>query len=124
MQKPSIMLHASIRFAAALGLVALTACSSNGDDDTGANAGTGGTGMPGSGGSGTGGTGTMGGAGMGASGSGGMPAATCNSGMITASPDTNYQFFSKLTIQLTSVKPSSEIKFDWSGVTIDFLKKP
>jgi hypothetical protein len=130
MQKPIIMFHRSICFSAALGLLALTGCgSSTADDDdnaggTGGAGATGGSGagMPGAGGSvgGSAGAGASGSAGSGA----GAPSNACNMGMITAAPEQNYQFSSTLTINLTSVKPSSDITFDWSGLTVDFLKKP
>jgi hypothetical protein len=137
MQKPLIMFHRSICFSAALGLLALTGCGSSTADDDDNAGGTGGTGatggsgagMPGAGGSvgGSAGSGTTGGsAGAGVSGSAGSGAGTsaCNTGMFAASPEQNYQFSSTLTINLTPVKPSSDITFDWSGLTVDFLKKP
>jgi hypothetical protein len=88
--------------------------------------GAGATGATGGSGAGMPGTGGSAGAGMsGAGGSGaGAPSTACNMGMFAASPEQNYQFSSTLTINLTSVKPSSDITFDWSGLTIDFLKKP
>lgn len=111
------MLHSSLRYAAFLGLFALTACSGKGDDDTGGTGAAGG--MGGSGGTG----GGSGSAGMPTSGSAGMPAGMCATS-LTTSPDNNYQFESTLTINPVEVKPGTELTLDWSGVTQDFLKRP
>jgi len=45
----------------------------------------------------------------------------CTGTTILASPADNYKFHSDLTINVTKVKPSSEITFDWSGVTKDLI---
>jgi hypothetical protein len=64
-------------------------------------------------------------AGMGASGgSGGMGAPVCGTNNIVATPENNYEFHSELSIEITKVKPSSELMFDWSGLTTDFLGHP
>jgi hypothetical protein len=126
MQKPLIMFHRTICFSAALGLLAVTACSPKPDDDDNAG-GAGGVGGAGATGGTTGGTAPMAGSGgtSGSAGAGaGAPNGMCATGMITASPEQNYEFSSTLTIQFTAVKPSSDITFDWSMVTTDFLKKP
>ena len=117
------MLHSSIRYSFLIGLFALTPACGGGDDDnggTGGGSGTGGTNAA----AGTGGTGTGGGsgtAGMPAGGTAGM-AAMCETAIITSN-DKNYEFHSDLTIDLTPVKPSSDLTLDWSGVTTDFLKR-
>lgn len=72
--------------------------------------------------------GTNGSGGTGGSG-GGASAVACGSvsddgegNLITrAAADNNYSFSSSFTIDVTPVKPSSELSFDWSGVTEDFL---
>jgi len=125
------MRHSSIRYSLLLGLFALTPACSSGDDDSGGTGGGAGTGATGgsSGSSGTGGgSATGGGAGMTSGGSAGMAAAGTSGGMcsptILTTVDNNYQFTSTLTIMPAPVKPQSEITFDWSGVTKDFLKRP
>jgi hypothetical protein len=107
------MLHSSIRYSLLLGLFALTPACSSGDDDSGGTGG--GSGMGATGGS-------SGSAGMSAGGTAGMPAATCETAIVT-SPDKNYEFHSELTVNVTPVKPSTELTFDWSGVKTDFLKR-
>jgi hypothetical protein len=128
------MRHSSIRYSLVLGLFALTPACSSGDDDSGGTGGGAGAGATGGtsamgGTSGTGGAAaTGGGAGMTAGGSAGMAAAGTSGGMcsptILTTVDNNYQFTSTLTIMPTPVKSKSEITFDWSGVTKDFLKRP
>jgi hypothetical protein len=83
-----------------------TACGGgeSGDDaGSGATAGTGGS-TAGTGGS--------------AAGTGGSTA--CGAA-VTASPANNYTFSSTLTFPAVSVQPDSELSFDWSAVTKDFL---
>jgi hypothetical protein len=91
-----------------------SAMQTGGTGGGGATGGTGGTG----GSSGTGGTGGSSGTG-GTGGTGG--GAMCTGTTIVASPADNYKFHSDLTINVTKVKPSSELTFDWSGVTKDLL---
>jgi hypothetical protein len=98
MEKSRTMLHRAIQ-ASLVGCAFAVAGCGGGGDTPGA-AGTGGT-------AGTGGAATC------------SPAAT-----ITAAPDNNYKFHSELTIDVTKVKPSAEIHFDWSGVTTDLLGHP
>jgi len=95
------MLKSLLRLSVAFSAFSLIACG-GGDDDSG----------------GTGGGGGMGGSG----GSAGTPGMCSN--MVSATPEQNYQFSSKLTVKLTPVKPSSDITFDWSQLSVDFLKKP
>jgi hypothetical protein len=99
-------------------LLASAGCSGEGDDDgsggsrtTGGNAGSGGMPSAGTGGS------TSGGAGTGGSGGSGV----CNSSLIVADEVNNYQFSSTLTLPSVTVKPSTEIHFEWGGLTKDFL---
>jgi hypothetical protein len=133
---------AMIRMVSLVALSAgLAACSGGGDDDaaTGGSSGTGtggssGSGTGGSAGAGTGGSsgssGTTGGsagngtggaagagAGSGGSGGGGM----CPTGTIKAAAANNYTFSSHITLKPTRVKTMSELTFDWSGLTRDFL---
>jgi hypothetical protein len=89
--------------------LASAGCGGGGDDTA-----TGGAG-------GTSGSAPMGG--TGGSGAVGGMATSCSS-TVTTSVDTNYKFSSTLTLELTKVKPSSEIIFDWSGVSSDFLGHP
>lgn len=56
----------------------------------------------------------------GGTGGGGRSLASCGT-TVTAAPDNNYTFHSELTIDVTKVKPSTEIFFDWSALTTDFL---
>jgi hypothetical protein len=129
------MIKRAIHVSAVSFLLALSACSSKGDDDTGgAGSGGAGTGGTGTGGTGTGGTnagagmgsgGTSGGSGMSSGGSSGMPGATCGTMLKTGASD-NYKFHSELTIDVTKVAPvgapgTSMLKFDWSGVKKDLL---
>jgi hypothetical protein len=93
----------------------LTACGSESSDDGGAGA-TGGS-SAGTGGSSAGTGGSTSGTG-GSAGSGGTPACAA---AVTASPANNYTFSSTLTFPPVSVKPDSELSFDWSAVTRDFL---
>jgi hypothetical protein len=108
-------------------IFALGGCSST-DPDGNGTGGTGGSAMQtgGTGGSAmqTGGTGgsTSGSGGMSSGGSAGMPSGSmCTGTTIIATPADNYKFHSDLTINVTKVKPSSEITFDWSGVKKDLL---
>jgi len=133
------MIKRIIRISAAGFLLALSACSSKADDDSGATGGSGGT-TGGTGGT-TGGTGATGGTGTGGSaagpgsggtsasggssgmssgGAGGMPGATCSTMLKTGATD-NYKFHSELSVDVTKVQPSAELHFDWSGVKKDLL---
>jgi hypothetical protein len=139
------MIRRVIQVSAAGFLLALSACSSKADDDSGAGAtggtasttgGTGGTSPGPTGGTGTGGTGavagmasggTSGGSGMSNGGGGtssggasGMPGATCGTMLKTGTAD-NYKFHSELSVDVTKVQPSTELHFDWSGVKKDLL---
>jgi hypothetical protein len=121
-------------------LLTTAACSSESpgdDDDNGGSAGTsggsggsGGAGVSGSGGSGVSGGGSGGtpAAGSGGSaagtagtggGSGGAPA--CGASPIMAKAVNNYEFSSTLTLPPVSVKPDSELTFEWGGLTKDFM---
>src|SRR3954470_23538149 len=91
-----------------IGLIfALAGCSSQEPSDQGGTGATGGSGTQ------TGGTGggsaTGGTSGTGGTGGGAM----CTGTMIVASPADNYKFHSDLTINVTKVKPSSELTYDW-----------
>lgn len=46
---------------------------------------------------------------------------TCTNGTITANEANDYAFTSSLMLQAVKVKPMSDLTFDWSGVTKDFL---
>ena len=64
-----------------------------------------------------------------AAGSGGSistdPGACASSGYVTASATYNFSFWSVVELpNLTQVKPKSDLSFDWSAVTVDFLTKP
>jgi hypothetical protein len=48
-------------------------------------------------------------------------ACTADGSNITAAKANNYSFTSTLTFPPAKVKPNSELNFDWSGVTRDFL---
>ena len=97
---------------ASLALV-LGGCGSPDDDDGG------GPGL-GGGGNGTGGSSTSGGGTT-----GGPPPACPSRDSIVASSASNFSFWSTVTLpQLTKVAPQSELSFDWSAVTTDFLAKP
>jgi hypothetical protein len=101
-------------------LFALAGCSSTSDDDsTGAGA-TGGTGGSTGG---TGGSSGMSSGGTAGGGTSGTGSAMC-AATITANTANNYTFSSTLTINVTPVAPSSDLKFDWSGVTTDLLGHP
>jgi hypothetical protein len=51
----------------------------------------------------------------------GPPSVTCTNGTIVANEMNDYLFSSALTLPVTHVKPMSNLTFDWSGVTEDFL---
>lgn len=70
---------------------------------------------------GTAGTGATGGsAGTGGTGGGAM----CAGANVVANPVNNYTFSSTLTFPPVSVKPETDLSFDWSAVTQDFLGHP
>jgi hypothetical protein len=51
--------------------------------------------------------------------------ACASSGTVSASAANNFSFWSVVKFpSLTKVKPKSELAFDWSAVTTDFLTKP
>src|SRR5688572_25010393 len=58
----------------------------------------------------------------GTAGTAGMPGA-CNDA-ITANAEQNYAFTSTITLPPVSVKPDSELFFEWGGVTKDLLDHP
>lgn len=141
------MKYRAMKWSAVGCLLALAGCSGGGDDDStnggssgtsttsgtgGTNPGsgaTGGTGATGGAGGSTGGTGAMmGGTGGGTSGTGGgtsgTGATTCGETKITTTAADNYKFHSTLTIDVTKVKPSSELTFSWGGLTTDLLGHP
>src|SRR5262245_56390642 len=99
----------------------LLGCSGDdgGDSATTGGTGGGGTGTGGSttGGSSTGGSSPTGGM-SGASGTGGGSA--CSMTTITAQPANNYTFASDISVKPLAIQPSSELIFDWSGLTTDF----
>jgi hypothetical protein len=111
-------------------LLTTAACSSepSGDDDdaggsagtstSGGSGGSGGTGVSGGGSGGTPAAGT-GGSSAGTGGSGGAPA--CGASPIMANAVNNYTFSSTLTLPPVSVKPNSELTFEWDGLTKDFM---
>ncbi len=86
-------------------------------------------GVPGSGGStSSGGKPSMGGStstggAAGSGGSGGVTSSDC-AVPFTVSADDNYRVESTLTTTVTNVQPSSELFFDWSGVTTDLRGEP
>lgn len=86
---------------------------------TGGAAPTGGAGPSGgtSGASPSGGTGTGGASGSAGSGGGGE----CPTGTIMAQAANNYTFASDISVKPVMVQPGSELTFDWSGLTTDFL---
>jgi hypothetical protein len=51
----------------------------------------------------------------------GPPRVTCTNGTIVANEMNDYLFSSALTLPVAHVKPMSNLTFDWSGVTRDFL---
>jgi hypothetical protein len=57
-------------------------------------------------------------------GSGSSPSVTCTNGTIVANETNNYTFSSTLTLPPVKVKPGSDLTFDWSGLTTDFLGQP
>jgi hypothetical protein len=64
-----------------------------------------------------------------AAGSGGSintdPGACASNGYVAASATNNFTFWSVVQLpNLAQVKPKSELSFDWSAVTTDFLTKP
>jgi hypothetical protein len=58
--------------------------------------------------------------------SGGSPtqSVTCTNGTIVANEANDYSFTSALMLHATKVKPNSNLTFNWSGVTKDFLGQP
>jgi len=52
------------------------------------------------------------------------PAVTCTNGTMTASDASNYAFSSTMTLPSVTVKSMSNLAFDWSQVTKDFLGQP
>jgi hypothetical protein len=59
--------------------------------------------------------------GGGTGGSAGSAPALCGTNHVVATPENNYEFHSELTIEITKVKPSAELMFDWGDLTTDFL---
>lgn len=60
----------------------------------------------------------------GSSGTGGTGGGMCAGTNVVANPANNYTFSSTLTFPPVSVKPDSDLSFDWSAVTHDFLGHP
>src|SRR6187402_934841 len=60
----------------------------------------------------------------GSSGDDGAPAPNACGAAITAAPANNYSFSSTLSFPPVDVKPDTELTFDWSAVTTDFLGHP
>jgi hypothetical protein len=54
----------------------------------------------------------------------GPPSVTCTDGSIVANEMNDYQFSSTLTLPPVSVKPMSNLTFQWGGVTHDLLGHP
>jgi hypothetical protein len=59
--------------------------------------------------------------GCGSSSSPSQPSTTCTNGTMVANEANNYSFSSSLMLHPVKVKPMSDLTFDWSGVTKDFL---
>src|SRR5687768_5191334 len=93
----------------------VSACGESGGDDGGSGA------SGGSGGSSAGTGGSSAGTGGSSSGSGGTAGATACGANVIANAANNYSFSSTLTFPAVSVKPDSDLTFDWSAVTSDFL---
>src|SRR6185312_10312606 len=55
---------------------------------------------------------------------GGAPSPTCTDGTIVAAQANNYGFESSIMLHPVTVKSMSDLSFDWSGVTKDFLGHP
>lgn len=93
------------------------ATGSGGSSATSGNGGTslGGT-TPGAGGTQIAGTGALGG-------TGGVPENACST-RISATPTNNFSFASELTLNVTKVKPNSNVTFDWSNLTRDLVGQP
>lgn len=89
-----------------LSALSLAGCGNGSDDPPGGSGGSGATG-----GSGTSGSGTSGGTGGGESCSATFDATTTN----------NYTFSSTITLAPVLVKPESDLTFDWSAVSVDFM---
>jgi hypothetical protein len=53
--------------------------------------------------------------------SSGSPSVTCTNGTMIAAEENNYNFNSQIMLHPVKVKPQSDLMFDWSGVTKDFL---
>jgi hypothetical protein len=53
--------------------------------------------------------------------SSGSPSTTCTNGTMSAAEENNYSFSSQIMLHPVTVKSMSDLTFDWSGVTIDFL---
>ncbi len=65
------------------------------------------------------------------SGGAGTPSAQCltetnadGNLVLNAEPQNNYSFSSSLSVSVTPVAPNSELFFDWSGLTHDFVSHP
>lgn len=125
---------------AAFVLASLAGCSGESPgNDTGSG---GSAGAPGSGGASGGSPPALGGAGAGGAGSGGTSGGAGGSGggagpscgsftmdamgnvVVPVSSAQNYTFSSSLTISTTAVAPNSDLTFDWSAVTTDFMGHP
>jgi hypothetical protein len=52
------------------------------------------------------------------------PSVTCTNGTIVAAEANDYGFKSSIMLHPVKVKPMSDLMFDWSGVTTDFLTHP
>ena len=65
------------------------------------------------------------GGGIGCSGGGSNPQATmCFGANVVANENNNYAFSSTITLPPVTVAPMSNLTFDWSGLTKDFLGPP
>jgi hypothetical protein len=119
------MIHLQMDKTKALPLLLFLACGvaacgeSGGDDDGsgGSSAGTGGS-SAGTGGSSAGTGGSSAGTGGSSAGTGGGSSCGAN---VTANAANNYSFSSTLTFPPVSVMPDTELSFDWSALTEDFL---
>ena len=54
---------------------------------------------------------------------GGSPSVTCTNGAIVANETNDYTFSSAITLPTVKIKSMSDLTFNWSGVTTDFLGK-
>jgi hypothetical protein len=76
-------------------------------------------------GAGSGGTGNgTGGSGANAGGSGPTTTGQCSAGTLKLQAANDYGFSSEIKLTPLAVKPKSELTFDWSGLTTDFMGRP